>query len=333
MKTVKWIAIILACLIGVVVTIGFLSSSTSHIERSRVFKGSRGAAYDQIATLSKWSAWSAWDRLDTNMTKTLFGPPSGVGAGYEWTSDDWEVGNGKLEVIEAYEDHIVSNMYFGASGRPAKASFVFANEGTGTKVTWSLDSDYGLNPLARFMGLFMDGMVGPMFEKGLANIDSILATLPPPVAVREEQFIGGSALTMHVQCSMTEIGNKLALIYGTIMKLAGEQNITIVAHPFAIYHQFDPANGKVDMEAGLQFPSLPKAKAPVKAVQLAPGKVIVADYYGPYQGSAVAWTAVERYAADHKLVLDGSPWESYVTDPMTTPDSTKWLTRVYYRVK
>jgi effector-binding domain-containing protein len=333
MKVVKWVLIGLVSLVVLIVAIGFLASRTSHIERSRVMSAPRSVVYDQVNIMANWAAWSPWDHLDTNMKKTLTGPPSGVGSGYTWTSDDWKVGDGKLEVVEADANHIVANMNFGASERPSKATFTFSDDGKGTKVTWILDSDYGMNPFARFMGMFMDGMVGPMFEKGLASIDSIAKTLPPPVAVHEELFQGGSALTMRVQCPISEIGSKLALIYGTILKSAGEQHVSMIAPPFAIYHQFDQAHGKVDMEAGMQFPSLPKATAPVQAVQLAPGKVIVADYYGPYQGSGAAWTAIERYATDHRLVLDGSPWESYVTDPMSTPDSTKWLTRVYYRVK
>jgi len=333
MKILMWVLIALVCLVGLIVIIGFIAPSTSHVERTHTFKAPKSAIYDQISTMANWAAWSTWDRMDTNMKKTLVGPPSGVGAGYTWSSDEWEVGDGKLNIIAANDDHIVADMFFGASGRPSKATFAFVSDNDETRVTWSIDSDFGMNPFARVMGLFMDTMVGPNFEQSLRNIDSVVKTLPPPVAVREEMFVGGYALTMRVQCQIKEIGSKLALIYGSVMKSAGEQGLSFSAPPFAIYHTFDQAKGIVDMEAGAQLPSLPKATAPLTAVTLNRGKVIVADYYGPYQGSGSAWTAVERYATAHHLVLDGSPWESYVTDPMTEKDSTKWLTRVYYRVK
>ncbi len=35
--------------------------------------------------------------------------------------------------------------------------------------------DLGINPVLRVMGLFMDGMIGPSFELGLANIADVAA--------------------------------------------------------------------------------------------------------------------------------------------------------------
>ena len=38
----------------------------------------------------------------------------------------------------------------------------------------------GGNPVARYVGLMMDGMVGPAYEQGLANLKEILEGQPEP---------------------------------------------------------------------------------------------------------------------------------------------------------
>jgi hypothetical protein len=49
----------------------------------------------------------------------------------------------------------------------------FTPDGTGTKVTWTMNGDMGSNPLFRWMALFMGRMVGPDFEAGLANLKAL----------------------------------------------------------------------------------------------------------------------------------------------------------------
>jgi carbon monoxide dehydrogenase subunit G len=53
---------------------------------------------------------------------------------------------------------------------PAGAYFDLEAEGEGTRVTWTVEMDMGNNPVGRWMGLMMDGMVGKDFDAGLANL-------------------------------------------------------------------------------------------------------------------------------------------------------------------
>ncbi len=43
----------------------------------------------------------------------------------------------------------------------------------GTKVTWAMDTDMGMNPIARVFGLFMDRMMGATFARGLKNMAAV----------------------------------------------------------------------------------------------------------------------------------------------------------------
>jgi hypothetical protein len=45
-------------------------------------------------------------------------------------------------------------------------------------MTWAMKMDAGMNPLMRIMGKFMDGMVGPDFEKGLNKLKARVESMP-----------------------------------------------------------------------------------------------------------------------------------------------------------
>jgi Polyketide cyclase / dehydrase and lipid transport len=56
---------------------------------------------------------------------------------------------------------------------PTTATLVLAPEGTGTRATWSLDTDFSGSLLGRYFGLALDRMVGPDYEKGLAQLKAL----------------------------------------------------------------------------------------------------------------------------------------------------------------
>ncbi|MFX7894998.1 SRPBCC family protein, partial [Acinetobacter baumannii] len=64
-------------------------------------------------------------------------------------------------------------LYFPDFGSTSTGEFRLTPRDGGTKVSWSMDGDMGRNPLNRWMGLFMDRMVGPDFDAGLANLKAL----------------------------------------------------------------------------------------------------------------------------------------------------------------
>ena len=90
-----------------------------------------------------------------------------------WASDVPNVGNGTQEIVASTENARVDTaLDFGEQGL-ANATFLLEPSGEGTKVTWTLETDAGFNPMARYFGLLLDGFVGPDYEKGLANLKAV----------------------------------------------------------------------------------------------------------------------------------------------------------------
>ena len=73
---------------------------------------------------------------------------------------------------------VAADVDFGQGGSPAKQVYALGADGTGTRVSWSMDVDLGMNPIARYMGLGFDGMIGKDFDKGLALLKTFAEGLP-----------------------------------------------------------------------------------------------------------------------------------------------------------
>ncbi|MCC1480449.1 SRPBCC family protein [Roseibaca sp. Y0-43] len=106
---------------------------------------------------------------DPDLAITLFGPESGIGSGFRF---DGREGKGTQTVAALASDAVRYDIDLGAMGRPVQ-TIRAERQGDGTHVIWTMEADLGFNPIARVMGLFMDRMVGPTLERGLAKINTL----------------------------------------------------------------------------------------------------------------------------------------------------------------
>lgn len=67
----------------------------------------------------------------------------------------------------------------------------------------------------------------------------------------------------------------------------------------------------------------------VRAAELPGGAAAVAIHTGPYETLGETHAAIERWLDERKLAA-GAPWETYITDPATTPNPAEWQTEIVY---
>jgi len=337
MKIVKRILIVLAIVIALVLVIGLFMPRQVHMERSMLMKAPAKYAFDQVNTLKNWPNWSPWSKLDPKMVVTYSGPSSGKDARYDWTSEKGDVGNGSLTIVESIPDSLVkTEMDFKGHGK-GTSSFTFNKTLDGTKVTWSFDSDMGMNPLMHIMGAMMDGMMGKSFDAGLTAMKDIVEKMPAmPTSnykVEETTSQDMHILTMNYKGPSTsaEIGKACKDAYGKISEYIKKNNLKGVGSAFAIYNNFSAST--VDMDPGMAVDQPAKGEGDIKASEMKAGNALKVSYMGPYSGLGGVHMAINQYAKDHNKQIAGAPWEVYVSDPMTEKDSTKYMTEVYYPVK
>ena len=178
-KLLTAIVIVVVLLFGV----AYVLPQQVHVERSITVDRPAAVIFPLLNSPKRFNEWSPWKDLDPNARMSYSGPESGVGAAMAWSGNS-KVGKGSQVITESVTDkRVKTDLDFGDMGT-AKAQWELSSEGTGTKIVWSLDMDVGNNPLGRYMGLFMDKMIGPDYDRGLKQLQARADKEPAPEAAQ-----------------------------------------------------------------------------------------------------------------------------------------------------
>ncbi len=171
----KKIAIGVVTVIVAVLIFAFALPSNVHVERSLSMKAPAATVYPLISSFESFNRWSPWFKRDPKTKYTFTGTPGQVGSKMSWTSDHPKVGNGSQEVTALEPNKsVTTHLNFGGEG-DGDAKFILEEAAGNTKVTWTHDTDMGNNPVGRLFGFFaFEGMIGPDYEAGLANLKAIV---------------------------------------------------------------------------------------------------------------------------------------------------------------
>jgi hypothetical protein len=160
-----------------------IQPATYSVTRSATIAAPASVLFSQVNDFHNWPAWSPWENIDSAMKRTYEGPASGVGSAYMWSGND-KAGAGKMIIRGSdLNERIGIQLAF---TRPYASTSVIAfalkpegagtPEGSATKVTWTMtgDNNFALKAISLFYG--MDKVVGPDFERGLAQLKSLAET-------------------------------------------------------------------------------------------------------------------------------------------------------------
>lgn len=123
----------------------------------------------RVASTEGFQTFNPYCTTDPALKITPFGAPSGVGSGFRFEGKE---GKGTQTVTAVTARRVTHLIDLGAMGKPVQTIDAQATN-TGTRVTWTVTSDMGFNPVFRIFGLFMDRMLGKTYELGLKNIKAL----------------------------------------------------------------------------------------------------------------------------------------------------------------
>ncbi|WP_170761139.1 SRPBCC family protein [Ruegeria lacuscaerulensis] len=176
MRFIKRILLILFTLVLVLIGVSYLLPGKAEVSRNITIDAPASAIFPYVNSMQETEKWSPWLARDPETKLSYSGPEAGVGNTLRWSSEHREVGSGTQEIVESVPDQMVKTaLDFGQMGT-ASASFTLTPEGDQTQVTWGFDSDLGLNPMSRWMGLMMDKWVGGDYERGLSKLKALVET-------------------------------------------------------------------------------------------------------------------------------------------------------------
>lgn len=168
----KWTAVIVVLLAIGLIGGGMMLSPAFTVQRSLLVNAPPERVYAYVADPRGWKLWSIWTQRDPAMTIAYSGPASGAGAGWSWQSAS--EGNGAMTFTSVEPGRRVAfDLQLADLGTTSRGELRFAPEGSGTRVTWTMDGDTGSNPLYHWFALFADAIVGPDFAGGLENLKTV----------------------------------------------------------------------------------------------------------------------------------------------------------------
>jgi len=331
MKKVLYVILALVCIYLVLCLVG---ASDMRVERAATINAPASAVQATLTDYSVFSKWSPWSEKDPNMKITLEGEAGKPGHKYYWEGNK-EVGKGSMTFNGMSGDSVLQTLSFDGMG-DSKVYMITKEENGATNLTWGMYSKTPFLGRAFMMFMNMDKMMGPDFEKGLANLKTLVeANAAAPVAknyeVKETQW---AARTFYGKKGSMGF-DKLEAFFGEnwpkLVEDAQKNKVEMTGAPSAIFFKWDDSTNVTECAAVIPV----KNEAKIKGWEKFPtpaGKVLHIEYYGAPNKSIDAHMAMDKYMSE-KGLSQTMVLEEYITDPGKEPDTTKWLTNIYYILK
>lgn len=158
----------------VLATAPFALPGNIHVERSAVIAAAPAEIFELLSSNRGFQQFNPFKVTDPDLEIKLTGPERGIGSGFSFNGKE---GSGTQTITGIEKDRSVTmQIDLGAMGQPTQMFHLIPTQG-GTRVVWGIDAMFGFNPIGRIFGLFMDGQLGPVYERGLKNL-SRAVTLP-----------------------------------------------------------------------------------------------------------------------------------------------------------
>lgn len=300
------------------------------VNRTTVIEAPANAVWSQVASYENWRNWSPWYANDSTMKWEVESDNSG----YSWTSEN--SGSGYMKTTDVNEGKRLDyHTHFYEPWESESPGYVELSEvDGGTEVKWGFSGSVKF-PFSLFMN--MDKVVGKDFEQGLGLLKTHVETNPMPSSEHShleiidfvETHYLGQRETIKMEAMQPFFEAHLMGAFAAVEAAGGE----LLGAPVGVYFKWDEENGETDLLAGVPVAeNQPLANYTIETV--AAGKAIKYAYYGGFEGSYDAHMAINEYIENNADVnYRGPVIEEYVTDPAQEPDTSKWLTNIYYLVE
>ncbi|MEQ1439928.1 SRPBCC family protein [Fontimonas sp. SYSU GA230001] len=340
MRLLKWLLIAIVVLIVGAVAVGLVLPDQAHVERSIVIDAKPATVFTVLNGFKQFNKWSPWAALDPRTTYTVEGPLVGPGAKQSWRSEDPSVGAGSQEILEAVPfERIVVKLVFEGFDSDNLAVYTLRPEGEGTRITWSYDSTFKGDLLARYFGLMLDRMLGPDYERGLAELKTLVENLPRDdlSAIRAEVLRVQAQPIVYVSAAapIDEAAGLLNAAYAKLSAHLAAHGLKQVAPPIAITRAFNEETRNWRFDAALMVDRDDPPGAPESGIQSGrsyAGDILRVTHVGPYATMETTYGALTAWRTVAGFEDNGDSWEEYVSDPGTTPAAER-ITRINWPIK
>ena len=171
--------LMLLVIVVLLALVGLLLPSTFEVQRSAEIKARPAAVFAYLNNVQKWKEWTSLNvNKDFSLETEFFGPMQGIGSGMEYKGD--KLGNGKIQITDNEQDNRVNFDLFINNKIHTKGEMILEPSGSETTlVTITLKGNVGFNLPNRYIILFMDNVVGALFDDSLHQLKTVVESKKP----------------------------------------------------------------------------------------------------------------------------------------------------------
>ncbi len=339
MKAFKYLSfLLLIAIIGTAIYVAVQPNSFK-VTRTRTIKAPVSVIYDNVIDLKNWESWSSWVETDPDIKITLAEQTKGVNGAYSWEDKD---GIGTMKTVETEKNtSIKQNMQF-ADFPVSEVNWTFkTNDDESTHVTWTIsgkDLPFGFKAFSALMG-GMEKQIGPHYERSLEKLDSIVIASMKIYSITVNGITnhsGGYYLYNTTSCKISDLKSKMNEMLPKVSAYAIKNSITMAGTPFIAYHKWDNENNAVMFSCCV--PTTEKiitTNNDILTGLLSPFKALKTTLKGNYSNLNETWETATKYIKDnnYKEMHNLPALETYLTDPMSTPNPADWVTEIYIPIE
>ncbi len=336
MKVVKGIVYFVLIMLAAILLAAVFAPTSKIVTRSISIDAAHKTVFNQVANFENWKKWDAWYAKDTTQQRTYYGTLNDKKYGYSWSSENTDVGEGRMEMNEVTgTERLAYTFYF--DGRPTSGSFTFNEAGDKTEVTWELKSELGY-PF-KLMNYFIDPLVGADFEEGLANLKKVAEAIPA------EQLSDGSiqvanelgvnyALVKAVDLPMDQVPDFLEKAYEELYTYVSANSLTPKGPARGLYYEWNEENGTTTAAAAVPVSAVSTDSETAVELSCGAGALTQAYVACVYSGGASAsytvHNALSSWAVSNNKRILEPVVEEYIVGYRQTTDTTQHQTKIYY---
>ncbi|UUC43987.1 SRPBCC family protein [Flavobacterium cerinum] len=334
MRVVKYIFLLLI-LAAIALTVYIATQSGKFdVQRTKVINASPTALFNYINDYKNWDDWGPWKEDDPTIRNSYTDRTQGTGASFSWTGKD---GNGKMETIKTIGNDTIEQKIYFDHGDPSDVYWTFTPVKGGTKVTWGMKGEMGFMMKAfAILSGGSDRMLGPMFQKGLENIDNVLVKELKEYNIKINGLVkkaGTYYIKQSATCKIPELTGLMAPMFTNLKKFAQDNNISLNGSAFVIYNKYDKAANQVDFSVCLPVKEeiFTAQGSDIATGELIPYLALKTTLSGDYSHSKEAWDKTYAEITKNKWMEDpnGKYLEVYKVGPLQSRKPSEWITEIF----
>ena len=174
---IRKIAYCALALAAVLYLAGFFLPDEVQVQRQIQIDAPREKVFALVSDFNAWDQWSPWREMDPDAVYAVDG--AGIGHRMVWESDHPDVLNGAQTIVTYDPPRMIESRFELGVWGGGYGVFVLVERDGGTFVTWAFNTtmrtgkDPWVAPLHAWAGLFMQGDLGPFYQRGLERLKEV----------------------------------------------------------------------------------------------------------------------------------------------------------------